>query len=215
MIPADWYTIRHVCVFPIKIFLSLSFSYPPSTGRPAILTIYENGQEKERVELVKLQTRKEMHQLLNDKGFPRKNKGEVGGGGTGTNGNEDEKAEEQQGLTEQERRARMMRNDPMKLKRGRRKLVLLAMVTMVGVVLLVFRGTKTSQYIRSSTLRNNNKNKSSGSRDPGAAVAIAAARDGAASGAKAGRSGGGGGGISTPGGSGVTEATRRAVMSSV
>jgi hypothetical protein len=41
-------------------------------GKRAIMTIFENGQQKEDVQLYELQTREQMHNLMKEKGFHRK-----------------------------------------------------------------------------------------------------------------------------------------------
>jgi hypothetical protein len=42
------------------------------SGRQAILTIYEDGVEKEQIKLYSLQTKEEMHGLFQEKGFKKK-----------------------------------------------------------------------------------------------------------------------------------------------
>jgi CII-binding regulator of phage lambda lysogenization HflD len=43
-----------------------------SQGQEAILTIYDDGQEKEQVHLYSLQTKEEMHAIFLEKGFQKK-----------------------------------------------------------------------------------------------------------------------------------------------
>jgi len=46
-------------------------------GRNAVLTIFEDGQEQEKVVLSAIKTKDEMHKLMLDKGFERKTKEEI------------------------------------------------------------------------------------------------------------------------------------------
>jgi hypothetical protein len=46
-------------------------------GRNAVLTIFEDGQEQEKVMLSAIKTKDEMHKLMSDKGFERKTKEEI------------------------------------------------------------------------------------------------------------------------------------------
>jgi len=41
-------------------------------GKKAVMTIYEDGVKKEDIELYKLETREQMHKLMQDKGFEKK-----------------------------------------------------------------------------------------------------------------------------------------------
>lgn len=45
---------------------------PCTPGKEAVLTIYEDGTEKEKVHLYSLQTKEEMHALFREKGFQKK-----------------------------------------------------------------------------------------------------------------------------------------------
>jgi len=47
------------------------------SGRQAVLTIYEDGNEGEKVHMTELKTKEDMHALLVEKGFVKKSDGEV------------------------------------------------------------------------------------------------------------------------------------------
>jgi len=46
-------------------------------GRNAVLTIFEDGQEREKVVLSSLKTKEDMHKLMVEKGFERKSEEEI------------------------------------------------------------------------------------------------------------------------------------------
>lgn len=60
------------CLFPGDLLLSRWNGRISFTGKQAILTIYEDGVEKELVKLYSLQTKEEMHALFQEKGFRKK-----------------------------------------------------------------------------------------------------------------------------------------------
>lgn len=48
-------------------------------GRPAVMTIFENGDKKDSIKLYDLKNRDEMHNVMVEKGFRKKNSGAATG----------------------------------------------------------------------------------------------------------------------------------------
>jgi len=50
-------------------YLSLTFAVVTVPGREAVLTIFQDGEEQEKIKLSEIETREEMHEMMKNKGF--------------------------------------------------------------------------------------------------------------------------------------------------
>ena len=122
-------------------------------GLPAVLEIFENGKSIEKIKLSTLTDRKEMHSLLESRGFPLKGSAGSGGGGSAADAGEEEDntaVDETQAIRRVRRESSSTKKKRSSLtdsemRRTTRKLILVVLATFIGLGCLVLRSSK---YIR-------------------------------------------------------------------
>ena len=119
-----------------------------------MLEIFENGNSIEKVKLSTLTDRKEMHSLLESKGFPLKGSsgGSGGGGGADEEDTAIEEAQEIRRVRESStkkyshKRSRTLDSDS-EMRRTTRKLILVVLATFIGLGCLVLRSGKYNRGV--------------------------------------------------------------------
>lgn len=80
-------------------------------GRKAVMTVFEDGEEKEKITLSDMKTKPEMHTMMIEKGFVKKSEEEIA----------EMKKKIEEAKTEEEERRRKMREERQKKAEERRK----------------------------------------------------------------------------------------------
>lgn len=80
-------------------------------GRKAVMTVFEDGEEKEKITLSEIKTKPEMHTMMAEKGFEKKSEEEIA----------DAKRKLEEAKAEEEEKRRKQREDRQKQAEERRK----------------------------------------------------------------------------------------------